>query len=401
MSLFTAIREDGADDEPLTVSEQPELKSARNLEDTADISRLKDVLCSCALVLKQGREDKLRQHISILEDYADDNLPQLRSRAGRKRIREIIADNDLLKPTKAVTAQSLQDLYAALLKLAFLLPVGYETYGRVEECAGYSPGQRLHESLALSIIDAGMSDLGLPFAMNSLSEVNLRSVLRNTIRRADSSLARLGEWLADPKLDGKPAYAQIVLNVVIRVLLLDEQVSKDDRLAFRQAIIDNKLMSVLQERRQGEPGRQLSDITAILTFAYGKSLSLRDSIDLMNSASGQPWDAFREALVTMADPRARPILYREFYLRQLAVAGYSLSEHARLRDLALAKPPVRNPIRRPAINQSGTPQRRSAQRQQAQHQPAQRDPVWRIIWFVAAIAVIAILLLIIFFAHKL
>ncbi len=407
VSLLTAGQRDSADDdreteyergtnyergteyERETEYESPAVAYSRSAGDPGELSRLREILDSCAQVLQLGQPQKLGRHIALLADFAHDDPPVLRRCESRDRIGKIIEAAGLLKPAGLVDDHALLSLYPVLLKLAFSTPVSYETYRGIERCAGYSPGQRLHEPLALTLLDVEVNEADpvRPLVMNSLGDAELLYALDKAGLGPDQPLTRLIDWLVFPKLREDPSYAQTVVNVVMRILLLREgRVSKATRLSFQHAIIQGKLMQVLQERHKGEPERLLRDIRMILRFAYGKSLALAEARKLMATAWRGPNDALHAALLTMVEPRARQSLVRDFYLRQLAIAGFSESERARLK--ALVVPRMKSARRRPMGP--------SAISQVKWH----RDLVWRIILVGIAIAAIVTAIVIsVFISH--
>jgi hypothetical protein len=288
-----------------------------------DISDVKEILTSCSYALNQDDERLLRDGMEQLRGHLHD-----RPAPARNRLKEILTDYQLLGRSSFSNVALLQEFYGLLLQLAFSSPLRFQGYKYVETIAGCSPGQRLHNPLALAMLRIPKEGAARLMALNSLDNTEFDFAVTEYPIAPYESVAMLVEAL-------DPQYVEIVTDMALRNLRKSSKTSEHDRELFRDAIARHRLVATLQQRYASEPDRLCHVLDKMLEYAYENNLSLSAAQRLLDDVRAAPGEALLGVMLTMAKPKDLDPIKREFLLRRMIYAGFSDDVLGALRDLVV------------------------------------------------------------------
>jgi hypothetical protein len=247
-----------------------------------------DALEDLAASLGDGDARSARAELQRLEDYLDDTADP----ADRETCRRKIADLGLFKDHQGLPDSTQARVYRVLLRLAFELPLTYESYCVIEDAIGGPP----HETLRSALLKFNFATF-LPWLL--------------------SSRAGPGAALTDEALAGKLARQEVRATVPLNTLQRD---LRNTRPAHRAAMYD---FAVLYLRTQAEDARPelvkrgyLAD-TLELVFPADRRAQITRLVDTLGFVHGTPLDRgkIRELF---HDPDRRPTPAFEAAVTRLA-----------------------------------------------------------------------------------
>jgi len=278
--------------------------------DGEETSAIEELFGSSGIALAVGDQMVLIRVIDELRSHLQAQISQ----EDRLALQAGIVAHHLLTPRIGVDDSVLCQFYVVLLQLAFQTPVKYPDYCRVEESAGYAPGERLHAPLAEALLYVRAEGATQLLLLNSLDDEEAERMAREyPIAPADSVAMMTGT------LD--PAHTEAVTAMALRNLRLTTKNGWSDRRHFAEALNDQKLVAVLQSRYSGDSYHLHMVLKQILQFAYNGALGYQDARKLLTGMSAAPSQALLGAMLATARPRDRSRVEREFAPQGLKRAG--------------------------------------------------------------------------------
>ena len=239
-------------------------------------------------------------------------LRQLADRPGdkttveeRDRYRQVIKEYRLLREDGALEVHLRDELYAAVLGIAFEMPLDYEGYCQLEACAGLAPGQLMHRSLLRAVGRARIDDLCVELILAGADADEFR-----TSSKAQVPLAGLVEAAADLRLD--VTHRRAVFETALNEFLVRERDRRLDTQRLRLAVAEHVcLASAVQQIYQNSQYR-LNALCTLLKLAYGQTLSRANIRTILSAVDGEPTSDLFFAVVDMSDPRDADFAERTF-----------------------------------------------------------------------------------------
>jgi hypothetical protein len=225
------------------------------------------------------------------------------------RYRGIIKEHRLLQEHKALDSSLQAELYAAVLGIAFEIPLDYEGYCQLEACAGLVPGQQMHRSLLRAVGKAGTDDLCTKLLVADGD---------GTISREKASSAELIEAVADRRLDVE--HRRVIYETAVGELAAQARGQRFDWQLLRSALAEHAYLEPVLERIYRVPEVRLTSLRRLLKLAYGEVLTRADVHAVLSAADHPPSGDLFFAAVSMADRGDAEFAERRF-IRELA-RGY-------------------------------------------------------------------------------
>jgi len=208
----------------------------------------------------------------------------------RRNYQDIIREHGLLRGDLPLGADLRAELYAVLLPLAFGTPLTYEGYCQVEDCAGHPVGALLPAALLLAM-DNGRPDGKF-----------MRSFIR-LLRLQATGSAALG-----PRSPGNPLTPGDLTELVVNPALrrhharivwdaLRERSEYLDRRAIQQYLRERRYLAAeLETWYPDETEYQLTVLSTLLQFAYGRALGRSEIEEILNNSDPVPTAALLGAI---------------------------------------------------------------------------------------------------------
>jgi hypothetical protein len=269
---------------------------------------------------------RLKADITFLENHAASSLTD----GARVRIQNIIFRAQLLRPELLPALGKLASrFYAAVLRLAFGLPISYKNYCVLEGLLGTGtpPDPPPPPALLDAIRRAGFEDPRVAVVcLSYLSEKELRSWFGSGNVPIEAMIARLdGPWQREH-------HAKVVCDVTQRYLQvmwehLDPGVIRS---ALRR---HGYLAQALQLRHPNQPQYQADTLRSFLSAAYGgRELRAPEVVEIMTAGGGTPTPALLACVLSLAAPDCSGLAQEAYVASVLTQTGFSADTRARLRE---------------------------------------------------------------------
>jgi len=292
-----------------------------------------ETLVFCAEHAELANLTRLRSDITFLKKFAEGDIGE----DGRSRYRDLIARLGLLRPGFLGDDKYEERLYGALLRMAFVTPLSYEAYCRIEDCAGVVPGDTPHRELLVAIAKAGMA------------EPVVSAIVYWHLRQTDER--KVGKWLVSGHFDAVqligllagdwtyPEHARIVCDLTLEYLKRapGQYQPQQVRLALSQ---HGFLARALQVRHPGQDQYQVHALYRFLTAAYpqaastpGQDLSKAAIVQILNGTGAPPTPALLSAVLMLLDkPAAWQLAWNAYINGSLTLANFDEPTLVRLRS---------------------------------------------------------------------
>jgi len=286
------------------------------------------LLLRLARHIATGNPEHVRPDLQALRKYAADHAPDAESQA---RYREIIREGRLLGPHESLDRLD-GKVYAALLPLAFEIPLSLDGYCQLEDCLEIQPGDPPHQALLRAVVRAGMSD-PLPAA-----------IVRWHLRTSDDG--KLTAWLASGQVDAgdlidllanewqRPQHARIVCDLTLDYL--QKATSRYEPHQVLGALRRHGFLAgALSKRHPGTDQYQVSALYQFLRAAYPGGIGRTDIFQILTGGPYPPTPALLGAVVLHLLRPADWRLAREAYaFGSLTLMSVDPVTASRLRDRA-------------------------------------------------------------------
>jgi hypothetical protein len=268
---------------------------------------------------------RLREHITFLENYAASNLTE----GARVRIQNIVFRAQLLRPELLPMLGKLAPrFYAAVLRVAFGLPLSYESYCVFESLLGTGspPDPPPHPAMLEAIRRAGFEDQRVAaICLSYLDERAMRSWFSSGEVHIEALIARLaGTWQREH-------HAKIVCDVTQQYLR--EMWEYVDPRVVRAALRRHAYLApALQLRHPGEPQYQADVLRTFLSAAYGgKELRQSEIVEIMTGGDSPPTPALLACVLSLTDRDCSTLAQEAYVAGVLTQTGFSTDTRTRLR----------------------------------------------------------------------
>jgi hypothetical protein len=223
---------------------------------------------------------------------------------------KVIKDRELFREDKWLTDSSQAELYAALLGIAFELPLKYEGYCQLEDCVGNGPGQPIHRSLLLAATTAGIHDLLTKLLV--LKGEGLDTALGDRATEAE-----LIHAIVDPEL--RPYHVSVIYGIAVRDLLRRAERQRLNEGLLRSALAEQTYLGRVVEQIRPEPADRLAELRALLRLAYSDVLNRPAITAILGDGKYPPTNDLFFAVVAMTHSRDAEFAERTF-IRRLALS---------------------------------------------------------------------------------
>jgi hypothetical protein len=272
-----------------------------------------ELLAECDEVMRGHSPALKRRVIADIAQYNDDQVTDRQ----RQRYQRIIKDRQLFGDDPGLSMDLQDKLYSALLRNAFGMPLTYDAYRQVEDCAG----QHMHRSLLLTIKAAEIPDVVRLLVTDALGEEPTATdtppalVLAATLRQ-----------LALPHL-------RVLYLISLRHL-------RDDDADVADSILQDAfyLMPVLRKLFPRDREARLKQLQGLLRLCYGESLNRQTIYRILGTEV--PWIDLLYAVALMT-PDPEDVKFAELlFARRYASWAYPESGSRLLEVLAKDYHPV-------------------------------------------------------------
>ena len=255
------------------------------------------LLVECDEMMHGNSPALKREVIESLARYHDDQVTDER----RQRYQQIIKDRQLFRDDKSLTPDMQDILYSALLRNAFGMPLTYDAYCQVENCA-----VRMHKSLLRTIRAAEIPDVVLLLVNHALGEETTR------IPGGQDAPAII---LARSVNQLRPHHGTIVYQISLRDLHHQPADVAQDTL-YRAFYLGPTLRTLYPR----DPEARLAQLQALLRLCYGKTL---DRQTIRHILGAEVLSADLQYAVTLMTPEPEDVKFaQQFFSRAYAARAY-------------------------------------------------------------------------------
>ena len=273
----------------------------------AERDLVETALLACAEHAKLANPIRLRSDIAFLKKYSENEISGDR----RERYRELITRLGLLRHNFLVEEKHEEKLYEALLRMAFGVPLGYQSYCEVEKCAGIAHGDALHQGLLTAIVKDGLADLVVGaivyWHLRETDDKKLSKFL-NGIPGPVMMIHQLGaDWTY-------PQHARIFCDVTLEYLEKDRGRYEPQQLrsVLRQY---GFLARALQVRYPDEAQYQVDTLVQLLKAVYPAGLGRSAIVQVLAGCPLSPTPALLAAILVLSSRSKDVRLAHEAYIQ--------------------------------------------------------------------------------------
>jgi len=267
-----------------------------DLGDTTQVGTpsIEDLLLDCATCLNGQQPQSVERYLPNLEQHLAE---QLKSQERRKYI-ELVKRHSLLRENLGIDRRVRASFYSVLLRLLFEVPIKYNSYCTMEECAGGEGGPQVHRPLAEALLGVRCTTVVRFLALRTKSDADLRSAVHRT--RLD--LTEVIDLIV-PAL--KVAHADVICDVALEHIESYAQVYGQD--AIKETFESHVYLAEILHRIYRSQGpTELNMLVRILQVTYGAALSpsaVADIMDTLDNTNTDPTAALCAAIIVLAsDP---------------------------------------------------------------------------------------------------
>ena len=225
---------------------------------------IEKLLIDCSDRMRGNDQFLVRTAIRRLADRRHDQATP----EEQDRYREIIKEHRLLREERPLDPALQADLYAALLALAFEMPLDYEGYCQLEVCAGLMPGQPMHRPLLRAATQTGITDLCVKLLVAKVD--GFKAISRERVPMADLIATVADRRLLDVE------HCRIICETVIDEIAVRSRSQRFDPQILRSALAEYGYLASVLQRICHQPEARLAIFCKLLRLAYGETLSRSD-----------------------------------------------------------------------------------------------------------------------------
>ncbi len=292
-----AFRKDDIDEmvESLAVHSAGNDDAARPAAGPGDQADVEKLLRFCAESVAGGQA-RLPVAVSMLRRHQD----KPRKRAERLWLADLIAQLGLLRDDPGgvdhdLDADSLAEFRDAVLRLAFKVPLNYQSYCLIEAASGRSPGQPASVPLAKVMLEIGLEPPLQVLAAKAAGEAEFKEALRDAALTAESIVM----MAANPLVQA--SHAQAMCEIVTSYP--EAQRGRAHRESLRAALGQHGYLAPTAERLFPDDAQaQLGLLDGIVRAAHGSRLDRSAIYGVLGNKSVMPTVPLLAAVVRLANP---------------------------------------------------------------------------------------------------